>query len=254
MESSGPNTALAFAGTPWVLIMRTHSPGWRNRLTRGSQKPVGCKARVGSSPTPGTNAMASKPKPCPRHSALLAYVVGLALGDGSLSNPNGRATCLRITCDLKYPHLIQKIAASIQKLLPWNKVSSVRKWGNALDIQCYSKHWESLLGWRVGKGSKIIQQVSIPDWIEESDKFRIACLRGLLETDGSIYIDRGYPMVMFVNCAEALARGVHRTMVALGFSPHLYYFINNKPRSPVYHVRLSKRVQEFLALVRPEKS
>jgi len=34
---------------------------------------------------------------------LHAYIVGLALGDGNLSNPNGRAVRLRITCDKKYP-------------------------------------------------------------------------------------------------------------------------------------------------------
>ena len=36
---------------------------------------------------------------------LQAYVIGLALGDGNLSNPNGKATRLRITCDKKYPFL-----------------------------------------------------------------------------------------------------------------------------------------------------
>ena len=39
---------------------------------------------------------------------LRAYVIGLAIGDGGLSNPNGRAVRLRITCDIKYPLLIEK--------------------------------------------------------------------------------------------------------------------------------------------------
>ena len=53
---------------------------------------------------------------------LQAYIIGLAIGDGNLSNPNGRAVRLRITCDNKYPGLIDRIARSLQKLLPKNKV------------------------------------------------------------------------------------------------------------------------------------
>ncbi len=40
---------------------------------------------------------------------LQAYVIGLAIGDGNLSNPNGRAVRLRITCDTKYPRLVGNI-------------------------------------------------------------------------------------------------------------------------------------------------
>jgi hypothetical protein len=40
---------------------------------------------------------------------LQAYVIGLAIGGGNLSNPNGRAVRLRITCDTKYPALIARI-------------------------------------------------------------------------------------------------------------------------------------------------
>ena len=41
--------------------------------------------------------------------ALQAYVIGLAIGDGDLSNPNGRAVRLRITCGSQYPALIAKV-------------------------------------------------------------------------------------------------------------------------------------------------
>jgi hypothetical protein len=44
-------------------------------------------------------------------SELHAYVLGLAIGDGNLSNPNGRAVRLRITCDTKYPILIKWLQA-----------------------------------------------------------------------------------------------------------------------------------------------
>jgi hypothetical protein len=56
---------------------------------------------------------------------LHAYVIGVAIGDGNLSSPNGRAVRLRITCDTKYPVLIAKIRSALETLLPRNKVSVV---------------------------------------------------------------------------------------------------------------------------------
>lgn len=79
---------------------------------------------------------------------LQAYVIGLAIGDGNLSNPNGRAVRLRITCDTRYPALIDRIFSSLKQLLPDNRVSLVRGKGNFVNISVYSNHLESLLGGR----------------------------------------------------------------------------------------------------------
>ena len=207
---------------------------------------------VGSSPTSGT---IMKNKNISNNKALKAYVVGLALGDGNLSNPNGRATRLRITCDIKYPKLITKIQKAVGKLLPGNQVSIVTRAGNCVDISCYSNNWENLLGWRSAKGSKFIQQVNIPQWIKDNRVFSINCLRGLLETDGSIYFDRGYPMIMFVTVIDPLAQSVMGIIKNLGFEPHIYSII---PKSKfnakkTFHIRVSKNVSKFLKLVKPQK-
>jgi hypothetical protein len=197
--------------------------------------------------------MGSRQKPVPPQSALLAYVVGVALGDGNLSTV-GRATRLRITCDAKYPLLAQNIILALEELLPYNKVSVVPKRKNCFDISCYSKHWEVLLGWFPGRGSKIDQQVFVPNWIKTHRNYAIHCLRGLIETDGCLYVDRGYPMVMFMNTIPRLINDVVELMSSLGFAPHVYRVQNAAPRLPVYHVRLSKKVRRFVDLVRPIKA
>lgn len=123
--------------------------------TRGTQNPVGATScRFKSDLRHSFSAVPSRGR-------LLAYVVGIALGDGNLSNPNGRATRLRVTCDLQYPHLARRITRCLRALLPDNRVGSVRKRSRCIDISCYSNHWEQLLGWRVDRGSKITQGVSI---------------------------------------------------------------------------------------------
>ena len=71
---------------------------------------------------------------------VVAYVVGVALGDGNLSNPNGRAVRLRVTCDKKYPYLITKIEKAIRIVAPQNKVGRINRDTN-MDVYCYSNGW-----------------------------------------------------------------------------------------------------------------
>ncbi|MBI2098831.1 LAGLIDADG family homing endonuclease [Candidatus Uhrbacteria bacterium] len=178
---------------------------------------------------------------------ILAYIAGVALGDGNLSNPNGRATRLRITCDKKYKNIIKRICAAIQKLLPNNKVSLIKCKSNCINISCYSNQWEDLLGWKALGGSKYKQKVSIPDWIIKNRNFSIACLRGLLETDGSIYKDRGYQMVNFVTIIPKLATNVMEIIADLGFKPRMYKILTiNKTR---YNIRISQNTTEFIKLI-----
>lgn len=191
---------------------------------------------------------------------LQSYVVGLALGDGNLSNPNKRAVRLRITCDAKYPLLIQKIKNSLQLLFPQNKASISPRKENYYNVSVYSNRLEEIIPWKVNNGTKFKQMARVPDWIKKNAKYKICCLRGLIETDGSIYFDRGYKMMIFATIIPNLAKDFYEMVCSLGFKPHLYK-INQKPnekykfkQQTTYHIRLSKNVSEFLNLVKPEKS
>lgn len=175
----------------------------------------------------------------------LAYIVGVALGDGNLSNPNGRAVRLRITCDKKYPELIAHIKVVIQQLLSNNRVSLVDRGPNYLDISCYSNKWEKWLGWSVGKGSKIEQNVRVPAWIRKNKTFSLSCVRGLFETDGSVYIDRGYLMVNFTSVIPGLAKDVAQILADHRIKAHTY-IIDHPSKRTKYVIRISKDVQSFL--------
>lgn len=174
---------------------------------------------------------------------LQAYIIGLAIGDGNLSNPNSRATRLRITCDRKYPALIEKIKISLHQLLPQNKVSIVERKG-CVDISVYSNHLEKILGWQSQGGSKFTQNVSVPNWVKEKNDYKISCLKGLIETDGSIYLDRGYKMMMFSTIIPKLAADAIEIIKSLGFHPRLYKIKHqsnkdNFNRRPIYRIRIS---------------
>jgi len=186
---------------------------------------------------------------------LQAYVVGLAIGDGNLSNPNGRAVRLRITCDTKYPALIEKIRSSLEALLPKNRVSIIGSKGNFVNVSVYSNHLELLLGWKATGGSKHKQQICIPEWISSDPALTIPCLRGLIETDGSVYRDGGYMRVIFSTVISKLACQVQTMITGLGFQPRLYCVPQGPPgRSVKYQVRLSRNTSSFLELVQPLKA
>lgn len=175
-----------------------------------------------------------------------AFIVGVALGDGNLSNPNGRAVRLRITCDNKYPNLMNDIRATLNNLFPENKVSIVERKDNCSDISLYSNALESLIPWKAKKGSKYDQNASVPNWIFSSDKTCSACLKGLIVTDGSIYKDRGYIMINLSTNIEPLARDTVRLGDILGFKSSLSRTSQPSGKDK-YTVRFTKDSDQFLS-------
>jgi hypothetical protein len=180
------------------------------------------------------------------YSKNLAYVIGIALGDGNLSNPNGRAVRLRITCDSKYPLIGEKMQQALSILFPNNKVSiRYRNPSTCFDISVYSNKLNDLLPWTCGKGTKLEQNAHVPNWILENLSYSRECLKGLLETDGCIYIDRGYRMVNFTNYSSLLAKNVQAMIASLGFRSALYTTKLNEIKYK-YSIRITKDAENLI--------
>ena len=174
-----------------------------------------------------------------------SYLVGIALGDGNLSNPNGRAVRLRITCDKKYPRIISEFISTLHSIFPNNQIgTSLRK--GCVDISIYSNQLISLMPWKCGAGPKDAQQATIPSWIKKNRQLLKECLRGLLQTDGSIYFDRGYLMLNFVNTNKTLANDVAQSMITLGYKPNIQTFRQENGKLK-YTIRLSRDTKNFIS-------
>jgi hypothetical protein len=118
---------------------------------------------------------------------------------------------------------------------------------NSVDISVYSNRLEALLGWKAKSGSKFMQNISIPAWILSHNDYVRECLRGLIQTDGSIYSDRGYMMVNFTSIIEILAKQVEQIVATLGYKARMYRIIERNPNAqPKYVVRIAKNVEEFI--------
>lgn len=181
-----------------------------------------------------------------------AYVIGVALGDGNLSNPNGRAVRLRITCDAKYPVMNREIISALKELFPDNKVSIVlNRKKTYFNISVYSNSLNEFIPWKVGAGSKEKQRARVPEWIFEKEIFVINCLRGLFQTDGSVYHDRGYLMANFCNNVQELAEDVFTMVSMVGFKPTFHTTTRNGKTK--YTVRIARDTDEFLKTIKLKK-
>lgn len=192
----------------------------------------------GSSPSFGTNVS---------YKRSLSYIIGIAIGDGNLSNPNGRAVRLRVSCDEKYPLIIQEIIHEIHVVLPKNKVSLIKRKSHCIDVSCYSNQWEGLLGWLAKGGPKYQQNICVPQWIKNNSKYAKQCLKGLIETDGSIYYDRGYLMVNFTNIIPQIIRDFIDMLDTLGYNSHVYLRKDGNKSKQV--VRVSSDTQKLVRLL-----
>lgn len=122
----------------------------------------------------------------PQKSSKLAELVGILIGDGGITNYQVTITLNKET-DKKYTRYVVRLFRDVFHLKPTIRE---RKNERIYEIVISSKNLvEYLLKLGLKKGNKIKQQIDVPDWIKKYKKFKIACLRGLIDTDGSFYID-----------------------------------------------------------------
>lgn len=124
----------------------------------------------------------------PEPSVGLAEFFGIMLGDGGINNPWQANITLNAVKDLEYSLYIQRL---IKNLFSVTSATFKYKTRNALRIFV---NGVSLVDFLVKKGlprgNKLKQGLRIPQWILNNRKYKIACVRGLVDTDGCIFIHK----------------------------------------------------------------
>lgn len=142
-----------------------------------------------------------------------AYLLGLYLGDGSISHHPRGVYKLRIFQDNKYPVLIRQCMVAMHWVVP-NVVGVVQGRG-CKEIYCFSKHWPCLFP-QHGSGPKHKRKIELEPWqrwvaIERQPQL---LLRGLIHSDGCRAINRvkvrgnwyEYPRYQFSNRSADIRR------------------------------------------------
>jgi len=172
----------------------------------------------------------------PKKDENLAEVFGIILGDGHLSERiignKIRVYCVRIAGNSKSDrdYIFDYIPKIFKKV--FNEKGSLMnsKKSNCGYFTLYGKklvQFFKLNG--LTPGNKIKNSQGIPKWIKSNNSFLKKCLRGLIDTDGSITRISKFNKnlrIDFTNHNKILLNDTRKAFLSLGFSPSK--IINNK--------------------------
>lgn len=162
----------------------------------------------------------------PKKSAKLAEFMGIMLGDGGITRKQISVT-LNSEDDKEYTQFVFDL---IKELFKVEAGISKRKDAKALRLQVSRINLvDFLVKLGLKRGNKVKQKADVPRWIKEKKEFKIACLRGLIDTDGGILTHRyrvngrlyTYKKMCFNNRSEPLLKSAGRILSELGFTPKI---------------------------------
>lgn len=189
----------------------------------------------------------------------LAEMIGIILGDGHLSIDGYYLTItLNFQDEREYAVYIMKLLESLFKQkpvvinLPKNKANQLRISNRFLVEFLTSKDLKL--------GNKIKNQVGVPLWIKNNININAPCLKGLTDTDGSIFpvIRENSIKINFKNNSEPLVRdyklmcenlGIKMANIIEGWT----YSRGKRFRYYKVHIGGKEQVAKFLYLVKPMK-
>lgn len=165
----------------------------------------------------------------PRKSEYLSELIGTILGDGHIESytKGTKIRCYSITItgdsrnDKEY--LSNYITNIIKKLFREDTKIKESEDSNTLYLRVYGKEIVKFLN-NLGlkSGNKKENNQSIPKWIKNNKNYLIPCLRGLVDTDGSIhYISKNNKnlRISFTSYIPNLLNDVRNSLIKLGFNP-----------------------------------
>lgn len=143
-----------------------------------------------------------------------AYLRGIYIGDGCISEHRRQVFRLRVFLDLRYPRIIDECAAAIEAVLPRNKVHRAERRSNFVEsaaashveVSACSKSWPCLLP-QHGPGMKHLRRIVLTDWQHDLLGAHAGLLlRGLIHSDGCRFTNTGtnwcWPRYSFSNRSD----------------------------------------------------
>jgi hypothetical protein len=95
-----------------------------------------------------------------------AHLLGLYLGDGTISAHRRGVYRLRVFLDKKYPLIVDECTRSMRDTLPTSKVYRLLTPSNCYSVSSYSRSWPCLFP-QHGSGAKHTRPILLADWQQE---------------------------------------------------------------------------------------
>ncbi len=164
----------------------------------------------------------SKPVNFSKPSRYLAEFAGIVMGDGGISRYQLTIT-LHAVDDSEYGLFVSKLITRLFKvpvsIRPRHDCSAT---DYVVSRKTLTDYCVDQLGLK--RGNKIRQAMTIPDWVLLNPEYSKACVRGLFDTDGSVFTHayqvKGkiyrYKKMAFTSRSLPLLQAVHRILSNLG--------------------------------------
>ncbi len=165
----------------------------------------------------------------PPRDEKLAEFVGIMLGDGNIFSkvyPDTIINLIKVAGNPKTErsYLLHFIKPLIESLFNLKVSVYMNKKGNEMFLAVHGKNVVKFVE-EIGlpRGNKIKNRIPIPSWIFENNHYLKACIRGLIDTDGSIYpLKPHYPnllQICFKNRNQKLLEDARTAFQKLGYHP-----------------------------------
>jgi hypothetical protein len=152
---------------------------WHSRSESGGEKPAICPAC--EQPAHETAALGP----------AYVHLLGLYLGDGTISEHRRCVYRLRISLDKKYPGIVDECAASIAATMPSSKVHRLLTRSNCYSVSAYSRSWPCLFP-QHGPGMKHTRPIYLANWQQAlAERWPDQLLKGMIQSDGCRIINTG---------------------------------------------------------------
>lgn len=121
------------------------------------------------------------------------YLLGLYLGDGTISTHRRGVHRLRIFLDMKYPAIVEECGAAMAAVMPTSAVKPYLTSSNCFQVSSYSKSWPCLFP-QHGPGMKYTRRIWLSKWQQQlAARWPDALLRGMIQSDGCRFVNnRGH--------------------------------------------------------------
>lgn len=166
-----------------------------------------------------------KPIKYPRKSVKLAEFVGIMMGDGGISARQVVVT-LNSETDIEFAQYYRDLCFGLFGIIP-HTVKLKCKAINLVISRTDLVEFCHTLGLPIGH--KIRQGLDVPDWIKRNSAYARECLRGLVDTDGSVFTHRyrsagkfyQYKKLDFCTLSKPLLKSDYDIFIDNGMHPYI---------------------------------
>lgn len=184
----------------------------------------------------------------PIESVHLAELMGIVFGDGGINNVWQVVVTLNASKDTAYAVFVAQLFTN---LFGVGVVVRKQPRDNTLRVVCSSMNVvDFLVSIGAVRGNKIRQQIDVPAWINNNELFQKAFVRGLVDTDGCLFVHKhvvGKKLQQnigfcFTSYSENLLLGVATILEYFGVIPHV---ADSKRRIYLYSAKAVKKYLEI---------